>query len=394
MGRFVDDDFLGKIGEMAVLQELNDGHIKSTYTDDKGWETRLIYHVDKPIQGKHEGIVAYLQDRGCDFVQMEIEYQKDKDTPETRPTGRKRITFHEVKAQPGTFGVYRKAKSEALQVIEHLRSDDKSGIVAGTGNVIVEVYASKKGIRQHNPKLLEHIAKSNPFATPEAGWYWKYKYFFENELPADTAEVEYRHMVWFYLLQAEERPCDEDGYELAENRPAFLISVTMDRLIEVVEETLKKGNPKQWKKGKDKTPILAIPMFEMVPDGIKNPNLSWFVTEDPSSSLLQIIAEQYGKSAEEFKYEDQDTGKADYRIPLQNFIDAIVTDEGQISVKPYPQLGTRQEEELKGEGKVYEFYGYKFLISEAINVGNNSTNDETNLRHLTGIMKKYGIIQK
>lgn len=95
MGRFVDDDLLGKIGEMAVLQELNESYWRMGDDINIRWQTKKIFHVDLNPEGKHEGMAKYLQERGIDLVEIIKEYQYIEEIKDYKFTGKRKVIFHE-----------------------------------------------------------------------------------------------------------------------------------------------------------------------------------------------------------------------------------------------------------------------------------------------------------
>ncbi len=409
MTQFVNDDLLGKIGEMQVMQELN-SDIIYTMNRETGtcWQTTHIFHIDKTPEGRHEGIVAYLQERGGDIIQLEREMQQQKGTNELKATGRQRITLHEVKTQPGTFGIYNGGSPTsnlpgAIEIIEEFRSNH--GVVAGTGNVVIEIYGKNAG--EHTPEKLEALRKApDPFNIP-AGWYWKYKKVLE-QLPEDNKDTEYRFMIWFYLLQAKKTPSYRGGgtrqNELEENKPAMLINISVKRLIEVVEEKLKSNNKSDWKWGNNREQILVIPLYELLPK--ERDAITHLIVKDSRikscefGKKVEKTVESYEKTIDDFKIQNPETGEISYKIPIQNFISG----KRDRKVIDRPHFGYDEEEakkincfdkngdKLNESYEFYHFYHKVFKISIGSGVTNHTTTKAEDLKMLTELLREHRIV--
>lgn len=351
MGNYNEDDMFGKIAEMAVLQEL--AFNTKGVENGKIWKTKSIYHIDGDY--KKMRMVKYLQDRGADLVEIEEEYQHNDGTVSCEKTGKIRITFHEAKAETGTIGVYGSEKAEgerrkAIDLIEQIRTMNLHGIKAGRGNLFIETTEER-----------HYITKE------KKGWYWKYKNFYENEIPADTDQVEFKQLIWKYIIQAEPEPYGSTQRRLIEDKPAFLLSNNMGRLIEIIDRKLN---------GSSKNSIL-IGIEEFVEE-ISKIDIGKFIFVDPETK----------------KPREGDR-------PFQNFITAIKGSNGELlKAIDKPDFGDTNIERCR-EGIPFIF-GWKqeddslitkmFVIGTRDDIEIYTTKDKESYKKLEDLLKEYGVL--
>lgn len=248
----------GKPGEKVLINTL----LRSISIE--GWVTREIYHIPYDENDKRTG---YLQARGGDVVEILEQLETGEGpSPVMKPTGKKRIIFHEVKTSYGTFGNYKKDaggnRELAKKYVEQLVNKDGHKIKAGTGRVPIEFFGNKS---KPSPALYEVLSKeTDPFNSKDAGWYWKYKKAYET-ITANNEDIEFNNKVWFYLVQ-------NDGKKKGENTPMvgrgterlqIMVGMEIKNLIEKIDkiEILK-----EWDEIKREGGALLIPLRLLIED--------------------------------------------------------------------------------------------------------------------------------
>lgn len=238
MEGFYDDLAKAEPGEYAIFRRLHKKEADYSDIINSGlfWETTHICWVKGYADDDYS---KYLQTRGADIVQIEKQMKATgtASIKRTEPTGKTRVTFHEVKTDGVTFRQYSLQHTRewkgAVAVVEQLSTPEAHKINNGTGNIVVEVYS--KHVKKHTLEEYKRLSQVNdPFKDKNAGWLWKYRNVAEKMEP--NSNVEFHSMIWWYLIP-----------QVKDKQPHWLIGKRVMDLVAKVDELVLSGKEK-WKR--------------------------------------------------------------------------------------------------------------------------------------------------